>query len=59
MDECRAMLDRGDVLGVTWATAHQAQADGVPWEHYHLGALDTQTQTYTLTPLGQHWKELQ
>ena len=59
MDECKAMLQRGDVAGVAWASAYLASASGTNWQHYPLTTLHPETQTVTLTPLGQRWKELQ
>ncbi|MBK9219291.1 MAG: hypothetical protein IPL70_13255 [Uliginosibacterium sp.] len=59
MNECAAMLDLGEVAGVAWASAYLAAAGGVPWQHYPLCVLDTETQTVTPTDLGRRWKELQ
>lgn len=59
MDECAAMLQRKEVLGVFWFAACQSESDNSPWQHYALTTLDTDAQTVTLTDLGRHWKELQ
>lgn len=59
MNECAAMLRRKEVAGVFWFASYQGEADGVPWMHYALCTLNTETQTVTLTELGRRWKELQ
>ena len=59
MDECATMLRRKEVAGMAWASAYLAAAGGVPWQHYPLCVLDTETQTVTLTELGRYWKTLQ
>ena len=59
MDECAAMLRRKEVAGVAWASAYLASADGVPWQHYPLTTLHSETHTVALTELGRHWKALQ
>lgn len=59
MNECDRMLDSGEVAGAAWASAYLASASGTNWQHYALTTLHPETQTVTLTPLGQHWKALQ
>lgn len=59
MDECKRMLDSGEVAGVSWASAYFAASSGTDWQHYALCMLHPETQTVTRTTLGDHWKTLQ
>lgn len=56
MDEFRAMLDRGEVVGVFWFSAYLS---GMAWPWCDLCDVDVETQTVQLNDLGRHWKELQ
>lgn len=59
MNECYRMLRDDEVDAVCWASAYKGTSDGTNWQHYALSVLNHETQTISLTPLGEHWKELQ
>lgn len=65
MLECWKMLKLGDVQGIFWFATYRSMVEeqrrsrGNPWQHYHLTTLNYETQTVSLTPLGEYWKELQ
>lgn len=59
MNECKRMLQDGEVAGVAWASAYFAASSGTDWQYYPLTTLHPETQTVTLTELGRHWQTLQ
>lgn len=67
MLECWKLLKTGMVSGVFWFATYRSTAEEQkrqrrgrnPWQHYALTTLNHETQTVSLTPLGEYWKELQ
>jgi hypothetical protein len=55
MNGCHDLLRNGDVSGVFWFVGHAENG----WTNCSLCAVDLDALTVALTPLGEHWLELQ